>query len=382
MADEIGIGRKPWRVLEETDDEGLTGYSGRKVFHLSRTHMIGDILLTIKGVNGATENAEADIAQATVESSISNIKVVSGSKTYFEANGEMTRLFDTYYSGRNPYEVRSQYPSLSQEALFPIHFGRFPGDERVILPAPLDKKLDLIIEYAFTQSDTEGFASSGHEFSVYLNALSGEDEDLMSKRILTTTHQDDYTTSSAGTKTFDLTIDPRRYLRALYLQSYQTLICENVDITHAKMVYDNDEVMSGSWEQWQRKNADDCKLNLVKYIQTYPSSSTDEIKTRIPGLTGQSGVQAMYSEQSGAVTEYINSITADEIVMANSAADIEGMLMLRSEVLPTVIVLDLDTDNTMGRVISQARTGKLIITDSASGGAVKLYEQSLESWHP
>ncbi|GAH24144.1 unnamed protein product, partial [marine sediment metagenome] len=299
-----------------------------------------------------------------------------------EANGEMTRLFDVYYSGRNPYEVRTQYPGLSQEALFPIHFGRFPGDEDVILPAPLDKKLDLILEYDFTQSATEGFASSGHEFSIYLNALSPEGHDLPNKRILTTTHQDDYTTAASGAKRFPLTIDPRRYLRALYLQAYETLICENVDVTHAKLIYNNDEVMSGSWEQWQRKNADDCKLNFIKYLQTYPSTVNDEIKTRIPGITGQAGMQAQYDEVSGAVTEYITSITADEIVMANSAADILGMLILRSEVIPTVIVLDLDIDKTMGHVIHQEGVGELIIQDSAAGAAVKLYEQSLEAWHP
>jgi len=376
------VRRKPWRILEETDEEGLTGYAGKKTFHLSRTHMIGDILLNIKGVNGATENAEADNAQATIESAITNIAVKAGSKTYFEANGEMTRLFDVYYSGKNPYEVRTQYPGLAQEALFPIHFGRFPGDEDVILPAPLDKKLDLIVNYDFTQSATEGFASSGHTFSVYLNALSPEGQNLENKRILTTTHQDDFTTAASGTKRFPLTIDPRRYLRALYLQCYETLICENVDVTHAKLIYDNDEVMSGSWEQWQRKNADDCKLNFQKFIQTYPSTATDEIKTRIPGITGQAGVQAQYSEQTGAVTEYISSIVGDEVVMANSAANVLGMLTLRSEVIPTVIVLDLDVDKTMGHVIHQGGTGELIIIDSVAGGAVKLYEQSIESWHP
>ena len=361
-----------WELLKIARNTSLSSSSGSELIPLPRANQIGMLYLTVRATNGADQNIADDAEQQTIQESLSRIEVFSGGEVLKKYNGYDCRSIATYDTGRLPNETRTQVGGAVQESVFPIRFNLDPMDTNVILPAPLMDSLHLEFDYNFTESATAGFAASGFYYDLYAEVYP-PDVDMENKNIIVTKQKDTYTTTGAGEKGFDLTIDPRRMLRRIYMDVYEVLIAEGVDVTDVELQVDSDRKVLGKWNAIQAINAYNCKLNWNESILTEAHSTTDIIETRIPNLK-----PPMYIDYSGAVTEYAASITADAITMANSAQGITGNLLLSSDVIPAFAVIDFDKDLSLRHLQTQnLKNLELILTDGASGGSVRILEESI-----
>ena len=361
-----------WELLKVARNTSLSSSSGSELIHLPRANQIGSLFLTVRATNGATQNAADDAEQQTIQEALSRIEVFSGGEVLKKYNGYDCRSIATYNRGALPPETRTQVGGAVQESVFPIEFGVDPMDTNVICPAPLMDTLDLEFDYNFTESATAGFAASGFYYDVYAMVYP-PDEDMENKNILVTKTKDTYTTTGAGEKAFDLTIDSRRMLRRIYIDVYEKAIAEGVDVTDVELQVDSDRKVLGKWNTIQAMNAYDCRLNWNESLRVESVAADDVIVTRVPNLKGP-----LYEDDSGAVTEFIASVAGDAITMETSAAEKEGSLFLSSDVIPAFAVVDMDVDNSLRFLQPQGvKNLQLILTDGAAGASVRILEESI-----
>lgn len=363
-----------WELLKIARNTSLSSSSGSELIHLPRANNIGMLYLTIRGTNGSGSNAADDAEQQTCQEAISRIEVFSGGEIFFKMNGYNTRNVATYEMGALPFEYRSQVGAAVQESLFPIYFNCDPADPDVILPAVLMDSLDLEFDYTFTEDADAGFASSGFYYDLYAYILP-DDGNAENKMIRVCKQKDSYTTAAAGEKKFDLTIDPKRMMRRLYVDCYEKAIAEGVDITDMELLVNSDRLMINRWDQLQMINAMDCRLNWRENMLTEANSTTDVIVTRVPDLREHN--YDSYGATNRDDTEYITSIAGDSITMTNTD-QATGALSISSDVIPAFALFDFDRDHSRRWLLSQnLKNFELVITDAAAGGAVKIYEESL-----
>ena len=363
-----------WEFLKIARNTSLPSSSGSELIHLPRANQIGMLFLTVRATNGANQNAADDTEQQTIQEALSRIEVFSGGEVLKKYNGYDCRSIATYDTGRLPPETRSQVGGAVQESVFPIRFNLDPMDTHVVCPAPLMDTLDLEFDYTFSEDADEGFAASGFYYDLYA-AITPPDEDMENKNILVTKTKDTYTTTGAGEKTFDLTIDARRMLRRVYVDAYEVLIAEGVDITDIELQVDSDRVVLGKWNAIQAMNAYDCGLNWRESILAEAFSTTDVIETRVPGL--KPPIYQSIGATNRDDTEYINTVVGDSITMVNTAAA-AGHLTLFSDVIPAFAVVDFDKDLSLQHLQTQnLKNLQLILTDGAAGASVRILEESI-----
>ena len=360
-----------WRIIQVAKDKAFDSTSGTDTIVMPRTHQISTIYLVVKAENGSTNNAVASGAQQSVEEAITKIELISGGKTFRKMTGEMCRRIDAYETGRHPWEERTQEGGKDQLAMFRLPFGLEPYDRDVILAAPLLGSLDLIIDYDFTQHASLGFAT-GLYYDVYIDALKPEPVEVMQSKLTRVIQQKGtYTTTGAGEKRFDLTTDPDRMLRRVYVQAYERVIREGVDIDRLGLYVDNVEVANVKWEVLQAINASDKNLSWIQHVELDPASTSDVFQTRVPNVK-----PSMAPGSTGGV-EYVDSVAGDELTLSVTANEL-SYLNVESAVVPTVAVLDFDKVSDMAELISQGVMSlELMLNDAASGGAVKYFEESL-----
>ena len=289
----------------------------------------------------------------------------------------------TYEFGKNPWEIRTQKGGATQSALFNIPFwiepqGKVEDGSGMGLPAPLLDALDLEIENTFdTTSATIGFATSGHTIDVgaWLYDVNEPVSQLENKQFRVIQNKHDYTSVASGNETFGLTLDDGRLLRRLYVNCYEHGIAENVDITDIQLKRNNDEIFMGKWDQIQAMNAQHCNLNFCQHIFTTAESTTDVIFTRIPNL--RFGSYSSFGATNRDDTEYVNSITAGDITMANTDAAPGELVLLANEV-PTLAVVDFDLYKDLSEMVRQGVTSlDCILTNGGADGEVKIAEESI-----
>ena len=358
-------------MIQVAKDKAFDSTSGTDTIKLPRTHQIGTIYLYVKAINGSTNNAVASAAQQSIEEAVTKIEVISGGKTFRKFSGEVCRRIDAYETGKNPWETRTQEGGKYQEALFRMPFGLEPYDADVILAAPLLGSLDMLIDYDFTQHASLGFGSSVY-YDVYIDAYKPEPVEVMQRKLTRVVIQKgSYTTASAGEKRFDLTVDPDRALRRIYVQDYERTVAEGTNIDRVGLYVDNVDVFNMKWTRLQALNAMDAKLNWIQNMHIDPATTGDVIQTRIPN------VRPSMAGGSATGGQYVNSVAGDELTMVVTANEL-SWLILHSEVVPTMAVIDLDRSNDMASLISQgAMSLELLLNDAATGGAVKYMEESL-----
>ena len=363
-------------MLQVAKDKAFDSTSGTDTIKIPRTHQIGCLYFYVKALNGSTNNAVASGVQQDIEEAITKIELISGGKTFRKFSGEVCRRIDAYETGRHPWEERTQEGGAYQHSLFRMPFGLEPYDREVILAAPLLGSLDMLVDYNFTQHASLGFGST-LQYDVYIDALKPEPVEVMKSKLTRVINQKgSYTTAASGEKRFDLTIDPDRMLRRVYVQNYEIVEPEGVHIDRVGLYVDNVEYFSMKWTRLQALNAMDRKLNWVQHVKLDPASGGDVFVSRIPN------VKPTLSGSEAAGAGYITSIDDDsltEVMTANELHDID----LRSDVIPTVAVMDFDRANDMASMIEQgwadgrARSIELMLNDILADGAVKYHEESL-----
>ena len=371
-------------------DKSLGGDSGTETFPLKRTDQILEMILKIRAKNGATQNTVDAAAQETVQKAISKIQIASGSSIFKSYSGEMCRKLAAYRNGKMPAALVSQKeggtwggnddPLLGwQEYVFPINFNLkhdpYANKTGVIMPAPLYDSLDLVLDYSFTISATAGFVTGGtnHVFDLYALVLPRESrENMANKRILTETKKHDYTTVAAGDEPFKLTLDQNRMLRQLIVQCYEAGIGEGIDITDLVLKANNEVMWASKWGDLQAKNAIDCDWDEhVGSVYLESIGTTDEHWTRIPAVYAHN---EPVTEEAYTIMAYVG----DKITLAASAAAKFGHLDLYSKVLPAMVVIDLDQDQSLLNLQPQGINDlELLITQGAAGGTVQILEQSI-----
>lgn len=384
-----------WRRLQIEDDTALSSYAGTHRVTLPRTRTIGAVELIVQGVNAATSNSadgDTDGEQKDIRASVTNLKVKSGAKVFYESPGISCRNFMTYDTGKLPWEQRTQVGGHSQYALFTMPFWIEPmarlepfvnsaGEKEdgggMGLPAPMLTSLDLEIEYAFNQTDaTVGFASSGHQIdvAVWLYDKDESNEQLANKQFRVIEHKHDYTSVASGDEKFNLTLDAMKLLRRIYVEAYKVNTAEAGVISDIQVKRNNDEIFQGKWDGIQAANAQHCKLNFVQPMITKSESTDDIIYTRVPNAFPVSQVPIgtdVYDTES--ITAYANGT----ITMVNTDAT-TGYLVWSAQEVPTLAVVDWDLINDLGDLVSQKATSlEIILTNAAASGDVDITEESI-----
>ena len=374
-----------WRRLPIEDDTALSSYAGTKRVALPRTRTIGAVELVVQGVNAATSNSadgDTDGEQKDIRASITNLKVKSGAKVFYESPGISCRNFMTYDTGRLPWEIRTQVGGHSQYALFTMPFwiepmARLADGSGMGLPAPMLNSLDLEIEYAFNQTDaTVGFASSGHQIdvAVWLYDEEESNEQLANKQFRVIEHKHDYTSVASGDEKFNLTLDEMRKLRRIYVEAYKLSTAEAGVISDIQVKRNNNEIYGGKWDGIQAANASHCKLNFVQPMITKSESTDDLIYTRVPNAFPVSQVPIGTDVYD---TESITAYAAGVITMVNTDAA-TGYLVWSAQEVPTLAVVDWDLINDLGDLVSQKATSlEIILTNAAASGDVDITEESI-----
>ena len=360
-----------------------SGDSGDMDFGISKNRAISSLMLTIRNKNGSTSNTNDAGALETVINSIEEIKIQVGNHVIKEYSGQACRDWAIYRNGRIPFFRNTQkaggtYPEGWQEALFPIDFGRFPGDPVCGLPAPLFESLDLYVKYNFTINSADGFVTGSHKYDLYADVFPKMSrEALLNLKVIEQRKKQDYLTESSGIEPIDLTIDPVKQLRQVMVKCYQTGIAEGVDVTKVALEVDSSTMMTAGWNKWQWYNAVECGLKYLQVINpVYLNDESHVIYSEIPNVEPQvtplvAGTEDVYISTAG-----------DQITIAGGAVSPGGetvALVLSSQVIPGCVFIDLDKDQSMRNLISQnVKDLDIKLTQGGSGsGAVEVHEMSI-----
>ena len=375
------------KMVQLYKNKALSGDSGTETFPLKRNDLVIGYMVKIRAANGATNNDFDAAAEATVERSITKIEVKSGSAVFKSYDGEMCRKIATYRNGILPETLitgvaggtwaGNSDPLLGwQEAVFPIDFciKQDPYGNRTgtIFPAPLYDSLDLVIDYNFTISATAGFATGGanHVMDVYALTLPKQEKGAMeNKHILVESKKIDYTTVASGDESFDLTLDNNRFLRHLYVNCYEQGIGEGVDITDLVLKVEGNNEWASKWGDLQAQNALDCNLKFEKKYYGDPTDGSTAHYTRVPAARGM-----VTGYEAPTVVPWLG-YNNDTVTVTNDSGELYELL-IRSDVLPGMAVMDFDKDGLMQNMqYCGVKDLDLQISNGGAGGATQILEQ-------
>lgn len=383
--------------IELYKNKNFSGDSGTDTHPIKRNDQILELLLKVNAKNGATRNSPDAAALETIESSITNIEVKSGSASFKNYTGEICRKIAAYRNGKLPQTLYTQVPggtdagnedpSLGwQSASFPINFNvpedPYGNNTNVMFPAPVYDSLEIAIDFDFTISATAGFVTGGsnHKFDLYALVMPKEDKTAMlNKRILVETVKQDYTTVASGSDPIDLTLDQGMFLRQLMVSCYENGVGEGVDLTTIELEINGDTYWKGSWGDLQAMNALDSKLNYHWRAYLQAATANDELWTRIPAAR-----PLVTPITAPTIAPYCGALNVgDKVTVNTDAQDDINILDVYSEVLPGAVVFDLDKD---GLLRNMQHTGikdlNVILTNGGAGGAVKIIEQHIaQPWN-
>lgn len=365
------------RWIQLYEDESLPSKSGTKLYPLDQANQILELQLVIRATNGATRNFADNATFQDIWESLTLVEVSEGSNIYKSMTSEMAAYIAAYNSGKHPAEIATMVGGAEQEVTIPIPFNCFPGDEEVLLPAPiLDGSLNLNLKWDFTESGTAGFASSGFEFDLHALVIPPESDEMMkNKRVLVTRKKHDHTTTASGDKPFSMSKLSNTELRRIYVHCYEAGIAEGVDITKLKLEANTLPVFDGIWKNLQYKNARDSSLNFARKVLVSGAASDIWI-TRIPKVFPQ------YSSDVAAGADYIASITADGITFPAQAPT--GWMVLNSEVIPGMAIIDYDLANDQRSLLNidpgVMKELTLLASQGAAGGTVQVIEEYLRKF--
>ena len=368
-----------WQHVQIEQDNSFNGNSGNDTIHIPRGACIGNLMLTIRAENGATNNSAHDAVMQTINESMEEIKVTAGSRVIFEGSGQACQDWNTYRTGRMPYRdfdqrVGGTYPNGWQEAVFNIPFGRYPGDEVVGLPAPLYGSLDLKLKYDFTVATVHGFATGSAKRDLYMDIMPPKSrEEMMSMRVLEHRKVRDHTTVASGIEPVSLTTDPARQLRQIMVSDYLTAVAEGVGITKLGFFIDHREVFATEdWNAIQFANALDCKLNFRQVIKNiHTTETTHNFKTMIPNVS-----PIFTPEDTGSEDAYI--VTTGDGVSITMGDEENGVLVLHSDVVPRCAFLDFDKNLSMQNLVNRKVLDlTLKMTQGSASHAVEIHEMNI-----
>jgi hypothetical protein len=388
------ISNRPRRI-QIYKDKALSSDKGTETFVLPTNGMIVSLDMQVRAKNGATNNSFDAVTEKTVEQSITNITVNSGSAIFKSYTGEMCRKIATYRNGVIPQTLitgiaggtwaGNEDPELGwQQALFPIDFctkdDPYGNKTQTIFPAPLYSSLDLKIDYDFAISATAGFVTGGsnHLMDLYATVLPRQDPlTMQNKRILSETKKIDYTTVATGDQPFILTREPGNvsFLRQLYVDCYAQGIGEGTQITKLTLEEDGNNEISSSWGALQARNAADCNLHYEKTYYCDPTDGTTVHYTRVPAAFGMiSGYEAP------TIVPWLD-LDNDTITVTNDSGEMY-VLKVASNVLPACAVLDFDVDGLMMNLQpTNVNSLDLVVTNGAASGVTQVIEQHVsKAW--
>ena len=378
------------KMIQIYKNKQLSGDAGTDTFVLPRNDMVLEYLLQVRSKNGSTANAPDAVAMPTVESSISKIEVKSGGTIFKSFNAEMCRKISTYRNGFLPPTLHTQDagttyagnedPELGWQVYdMPINFNLkqdpYGNKTNTILPCPVYDSMEMVMDFDFTISSTAGFVTTEHYMDLYATVMPPQSEaEMLQKKILVEANKRDYTSLAAGDQGFDLTTDPNRMMRQIYVWAYEAGIGEGVDIQSGQFKVNGDPKWTWKWGNLQHKNAMDCDLDY--FIDYYMKNvgTTDELWTRIPAPIPQ-----MTAGTSPTAAPHFTTLGAgDKVTVTTDQANDINLMRVGSNVIPATVVLDFDQDGLMRNMQPQGVNSlEMYLTNGGAGGSVKILEQSI-----
>ena len=376
------------QIIEIYKDEAFDGDSGIELHDLPRNWQICALFLKVRAKNTATGNSPDGVVMQSIPHCMKEIKVFSGSNIFKAYDGEICNRLSEYRNGKTNYSLQSQANGGSYvygdpaagwcEELFYIPFTLKDdpyGDRGVILPAPLYKSLILKMDYDFPTTAGAGFLAANKYFSLYALVVDAQTEDVMqSKRIMTETIREEFTSVASGNHPKDLTLDPSAFLKQILVHSYQAGMPEGYGISHMRYQADKKWKFDDSWLETQIRNARDCKLDWHQFIYANSISAHDQLFTRVPAVYATAKTVTDVADNQIFLT-----YDDDKVTLTTVGADHVTSLELMSDVLPGTAVIDFDLDESLRHIQPlNVRESRLSLTHSGASSTVKIVETKIE----
>jgi len=375
-----------WKKINIKDDKAFAEDSGKDSFFLPKGNAIGDMMLMIRARNESDHNASDACKAETVLEAIEKIEIRAGDRTFQEFSADIGMAWATYRNGIESYCNLSQtaggtyagnFSDGWQEVQIPINFGRFAGDRRYGLPAPLYTGLEMEITYNFSGTDANAdnafdAGAAYHRFDLYADIMSHmQTNSLREMQVIEKKKRRNYTSLATGSDLIDLTRG-KRQMRQLLVRAYKTGVVEGALLSDLQLECNGKPVFYDKWRTLQYKNAEECNLEFVRRQLMKANSTTDVYYSTIPDVVPNYTAQATGSEDV-----YI-STTGDQIALATQTGDDAGILEMLSPVIPACVFIDFDKDLTCRDLLSQDLDRfQLKINNAGASGAVEFHEMSV-----
>jgi len=377
-----------WRRIEIKEDKAVdNAVKGKDSFFLPTGHAISNMILSVRAKNESDHNSPDATEAKTVINSISNIRVIAGSRVFKDYSAEIAMKWATYRNSVEPYTNLTQaaggtYTAGWQEVAIPLDFNRFPGDRLCALPAPLYKGggLKMEITYNFPIDDDGGqnaflTGAANHRYDLYANVLPHlTKEQLLGLKVIEQTQRRTYTTKATGSDLIEMTTGgDGRQVMAYLINAYKTGVRENVLLSKLSVILNTKEtIKEDKWNGWQWRNAEDCDLEYRRKIIMKAQTEHDEYRCKIPN------VSPFYTAWATGCHDAVITNTGDKVLISGVTADDAGMLFLNSDVIPATAIIDFNLDGRLQNLLSMNQNKiQIKVENGTADGAAEFHEMVL-----
>lgn len=211
--------------------------SGEYTVNLGLRDIITSIGIEFRATNGATSNINN-----TLPENITSVELIDGSKVLYSLSGKQMTALTMYHRGYIPYNLFSEVPGNTQNALGEMSFGRWHGDQIYALDPSRFANLQLRVKWNLatkTAVGATGYVTGTLTFTAWAEVMEGAQapQGYLSERL----HYA-FTTVASGHVYIDLPLDQR--LRAIMVGSESDSGAGLYGISNLKFSADQDKFVA------------------------------------------------------------------------------------------------------------------------------------------
>ncbi|MFH1972955.1 MAG: hypothetical protein ABIJ18_05780 [archaeon] len=298
----------------------------------------------------------------------------------------MLRTIEQFDAGKLlPYNEK-QTASGVQFAVFPIMFGRDDNDKEYVLPAHKFASLQLVIEYAFTDSGTVGFTTS--ETNAKYDLLSKilvppAGDELIDTPFLRKKEVFSKTLNTVQEETVDFGVGAGHgAMRRIFVKAYEAGVEDGVDIDKFELVANDSQRIVN--QRWLTSQAED----MMRYGVVGDKTALLSIAAASSGTWNSKVSNIRGVHLTGADANFANLVLGTDAIAGDlvsfdsedTAASFASVTAL-SDGVPFATVIDIGTDDIVDSLDISDDSGisslKLNLNVAAAGAAVKVVAEEV-----
>jgi len=362
-----------WRVIDPqtTHSSDDTTYRVK----LPQSNVLHTLLVKCSMTNGATSNQGNGMTDA-----VDWIKVVAnGSQVLAYLEPEHIRLMSLYNIGKGVEETWDEQGGNTQEAAFPIFFGRDWFDDAFYLDLARFNDVELQIKYSPTIAAT-AFATGTFTTTVLglmtLEGSPGAYEGTLVSRII-----ENFTTAASGDKVIK---PPQRWpWRALIVRCYEAGVADGTDLTAVEFSLNNGQrvPLELSWNELHALNHSLRPVYAKRegVLLRQDSDTPNVLLSNIKHVSVVPGVAARAASISGISGDQLTLNLYDLATPTAIATDEAVRIEVTGEGLPFAVFVPLNVKDEPPYFDSDRWDEiELTLTQGAAGGDVDILLQEVQ----